>query len=84
MADIPRRIIAGLEEVTIEPVRRVRGKGFKWNHGIQIALPASYGQTNRSYPVLWITLAVLSTTEHGMGGPLSTIVGFFVAGWSDR
>lgn len=49
------RMVAGLQEVRIEPARRLHSKLFEWDQGIQIALPASYGKTNRSYPVLWVT-----------------------------
>jgi predicted alpha/beta superfamily hydrolase len=41
--------------VTIEPPRRMRASGFKWDHEIQIALPASYSKSNETYPVLWVT-----------------------------
>jgi predicted alpha/beta superfamily hydrolase len=40
--------------ISIEPTRRMRAEGFAWDHEIQIALPASYRQSNRSYPVLWV------------------------------
>jgi uncharacterized protein len=48
-------IIAGLETVKIEPVRRLRSRSFDWDHEIRIALPASYATTKQTYPVLWIT-----------------------------
>lgn len=33
----------------------MRAEGFDWDHEIQIALPASYYQSKKAYPVLWIT-----------------------------
>jgi predicted alpha/beta superfamily hydrolase len=41
--------------VTIEPSRRMRGEGYPWEHHIQIALPPSYGKTDRRFPVIWVT-----------------------------
>lgn len=41
--------------VLIEPTRRMRGEGFDWDHEIQIALPVSYTQANKTYPVLRVT-----------------------------
>lgn len=41
--------------VTIEPSRRIRAKDYPWDHEIRIALPPSYGTTDRRYPVLWVT-----------------------------
>jgi predicted alpha/beta superfamily hydrolase len=55
---------------TVEPPRLMRADGFEWEHEIRVALPASYGFTDRVYPVLWITdnelecaLAVLRDVE---------------------
>jgi predicted alpha/beta superfamily hydrolase len=39
----------------IEPTRLMQGKGIPWQHEIQIALPPSYHQTTKAYPVLWVT-----------------------------
>ena len=41
--------------VRIEPERRMRGTGYPWEHSIQVALPPSYGKSDRRYPVLWVT-----------------------------
>src|SRR5262245_33888718 len=41
--------------VTIEPSRRMQASGYPWEHEIQIALPPSYGKSDRKYPVLWVT-----------------------------
>ena len=49
----PRRSqIAGF---TIEPSMRMQGQNLPWEHEMQIALPPSYGQSDKSYPVLWAT-----------------------------
>ena len=42
-------------DVSIEPSVRIRGKGFDWDHEIQVALPPSYRKSNKAYPVLWVT-----------------------------
>jgi len=42
-------------DVSIEPSVRIRGKGFYWDHEIQVALPPSYQKSNKAYPVLWVT-----------------------------
>lgn len=39
---------------TIEPSRRMQAAGYKWDHEIRIALPASYAKSNKAYPVLWV------------------------------
>ena len=39
----------------IEPARRVRLRGFDYDHEIRVALPRSYGATDATYPVLWVT-----------------------------
>jgi uncharacterized protein len=55
-----RLVTADMEQVkaagvTIEPSRRMRAKGYPWEHDIQIALPPSYGKTDRRFAVLWVT-----------------------------
>ena len=42
------------------PTRRAQGTGVPWPHDVHIALPPSYGEGDRSYPVLWVTDASLS------------------------
>ena len=42
------------------PTRRMQGTGVPWPHDVHIALPPSYEQGDRSYPVLWLTDASLS------------------------
>lgn len=42
----------------IEPSRRLRAPGFKWDHEIQICVPRGYynpENARRNYPVLWVT-----------------------------
>lgn len=41
--------------VAIEPSRRMRAEDYPWEHEIQIALPPSYGKTDKAFPVLWVT-----------------------------
>jgi predicted alpha/beta superfamily hydrolase len=49
------RTLSGFPDVAIEPSVRMRAEGFKWDHEIQVALPPSYGKTDKRYPVLWVT-----------------------------
>jgi predicted alpha/beta superfamily hydrolase len=42
------------------PTRRMQGADVPWPHDVRIALPPSYGQGDRRYPVLWVTDASLS------------------------
>jgi len=44
----------GLPGVVIEPSRLMRAKGYPWAHEIRIALPRSYGEKDRRFPVLWV------------------------------
>jgi predicted alpha/beta superfamily hydrolase len=40
----------------IQHPQLIRGDGLPWEHQIQVALPASYfKESNKSYPVLWVT-----------------------------
>jgi hypothetical protein len=41
--------------VTIPASRRMRAKEYPWDHHVQVALPPSYGRTDRRFPVLWVT-----------------------------
>jgi len=41
--------------VSYEPPRSMRADGYEWEHEIQVALPATYGSSDQSYPVLWVT-----------------------------
>lgn len=41
--------------VVIEPSRRMRAENYPWEHEVQVALPASYGKSDKHYPVLWVT-----------------------------
>lgn len=45
---------------TVLPSRTVRGSAFAWEHELHIALPPSYGDGDRRYPVLWVTDASLA------------------------
>lgn len=40
--------------LTVEPSRRMRAKDYPWEHEVQVALPPTYGKTDRRYPVLWV------------------------------
>ncbi|MCC8965353.1 hypothetical protein H8A95_24310 [Bradyrhizobium sp. Pear76] len=39
----------------IQPARLIRGAGLPWDHQIQVALPPSYFDSGKTYPVLWVT-----------------------------
>jgi predicted alpha/beta superfamily hydrolase len=40
---------------TVEPSRSMRPEGSGWEYEIRVALPVSYAECERRYPVLWIT-----------------------------
>ncbi|CNF37449.1 Ferri-bacillibactin esterase BesA [Mycobacterium tuberculosis] len=42
------------------PTRRIQGTGVRWPHDVHIALPPSYGHSDRTYPVVWVTDASLA------------------------
>ena len=52
----------------VEPPRTVRADGWDWDHEVRIYLPASYDQTNRHYPVLWITDNSLELIQAALTG----------------
>jgi predicted alpha/beta superfamily hydrolase len=39
---------------SVEPPRTMRAPGFDWDHEIRVALPSTYAESDRTYPVLWI------------------------------
>lgn len=41
------------------PTRQIKGTGVPWAHEVHIALPPSYGHSDRTYPVVWVTDASL-------------------------
>ena len=43
-----------------EPTRIRGASGFDWTHEVKVALPLTYHQADRSYPVLWLTDGSLS------------------------
>jgi hypothetical protein len=42
--------------MSIEPKRTVKYDGARWSYEARVALPASYRTSNKSYPVLWVTV----------------------------
>jgi predicted alpha/beta superfamily hydrolase len=46
---------------TVEPPRVMRAPEYGWDHEIRVALPVSYAEGERTYPVLWITDNLLET-----------------------
>ena len=52
---LPEKIRTFAWVYSIEPPFRVRGRGFKWDHEIQVALPATYTTEKKAYPTLWVT-----------------------------
>jgi hypothetical protein len=54
---------------TVEPPLQMRAEGYAFDHEIRVALPASYGDGDRSYPVLWITDNVLENALPILHGP---------------
>jgi predicted alpha/beta superfamily hydrolase len=41
--------------VSVADRRTMRADGLEWEHEIRVALPSSYEESERSYPVLWLT-----------------------------
>src|SRR5262249_41422131 len=50
----------------------MRAEGYEWDHELRVALPVSYAEGTRAYPVLWVTDAMLETALSALG--------FFVGG----
>lgn len=55
MALIPSESTLRTSYFTVEPTRMMRASGYEWDHEIRVALPVSYAETTKTYPVLWIT-----------------------------
>jgi len=54
--DVPLMKSGARYTMSIEPPISMRGKGFDYDHQIQVALPATYkAQPEKKYPVLWLT-----------------------------
>lgn len=79
--------------MSIEPSRAMRVAGFDHDHEITVALPASYHQAQRSYPVLWVTdgslmfhlaVGVLDYLAFGGEAPEMIVVGVGSAREVDR
>ncbi len=60
---------------TVEPPRTMRAEGYDWDHEIRVALPVSYGETDRSYPVLWLTDNHLEPALQAVGSAELILVG---------
>jgi predicted alpha/beta superfamily hydrolase len=52
---------------TVEPPRRMRADGYEWGHEVRVALPCAYPETLRTYPVLWVTDALLEMALSVLG-----------------
>jgi predicted alpha/beta superfamily hydrolase len=83
-ADAPHRSAqVGLRAVSMEPIRRMRGEDSQWDYEIHIALPPSYEQGDRTYPVLWVTdghvyfdaAAEIASSREGKALPEMIVVG---------
>lgn len=70
--------------MSVEPPLAIRTAAFDWDYDVQVALPASYGVTQKSYPVLWVTdgalmfplaVGLLNTLVLGGHAPELIIVG---------
>ena len=40
---------------SVENTRRMRIDDYEWEHEVRVALPASYADSTKAYPVLWVT-----------------------------
>ena len=64
---------------TVEKPRRMRARGFDWDHEVRVALPISYSATSSTYPVLWLTdpyfeLAVALLESVALGRELPELI----------
>jgi uncharacterized protein len=57
----------------IEPPRLMKAPGFPWAHEIRVALPWDYHETDKAYPVLWVTDNALEYALFVLDGPNSSI-----------
>jgi predicted alpha/beta superfamily hydrolase len=64
---------AGKAWFSVEPARTMRADGYPWEHEIRVALPVSYGDSAKSYPVLWLTDNGLEIALSVLG-PLKLII----------
>lgn len=55
-----RELDAPSHAYTLLPTRMMQGSELNWPHELQIALPPSYRNGDRTYPVLWATDASLT------------------------
>jgi predicted alpha/beta superfamily hydrolase len=60
---------------TVESPRTMRATGFEWDHELRVALPSTYADTDRSYPVLWITDNELEPALSVLGDAQLILVG---------
>jgi predicted alpha/beta superfamily hydrolase len=58
----------------VDPPRRMRASGYRWEHEVRVALPPSYESTTTTYPVLWITDNMLETALTALHSPRDLIL----------
>ncbi len=62
---------SGLENIAggfVEPPRRMRAKGWQWDHEVRVYLPPSYKASDRTYPTLWVTDNSLELIQGALTG----------------
>jgi len=67
MALTPAESLLRTPAFTVEPPRTMRADGYEWEHEVRVALPVSYSETMGTYPVLWVTDALLEMTLGVLG-----------------
>jgi predicted alpha/beta superfamily hydrolase len=75
MALTPAEVPLRTTFFTLEPPRTMRAAGYDWDHEIRVALPVSYGESDRTYPVLWLTDNHLEPALQAVGAADVILVG---------
>jgi predicted alpha/beta superfamily hydrolase len=70
---VPAESVLSTGFFNVEPTRTMQADGYPWEHEIRVALPLSYAESTRAYPVLWVTDNVLETALAVLG-PVELIV----------
>jgi predicted alpha/beta superfamily hydrolase len=70
---VPAEAVLSTGRFVVEPARTMQAAGYPWEHEIRVALPVSYADSDKTYPVLWLTDNVLETAL-SLLGPLELII----------
>src|SRR5690348_16687044 len=70
----PEEAVLRSGHFTGEPARTMQTDGYPWEHEIRVALPRSYANSTRAYPVLWLTDNILEIALATIVEPLELIL----------